>query len=73
MSKQHVTPNTSIDEELDRMNTASEAAQQAYWDTIAKHYPEINPRPLSREEEFAFDRSCLCALQQWLNTSKASS
>jgi hypothetical protein len=73
MSQQDLTPNTPSDDALDRMNTASEAAQQAYWDTIAKHYPECTPCPLNPDDAFAFDRSCLSALQHWLDASQASS
>jgi len=49
-----------------KMENVLEAAQIAFWEVIAKNYPEVTSGDFPPDAGFAFDKSCKDALEIWL-------
>ena len=51
------------------INSAVEAAQEAFWAVVVEHFPQIHSGDMSPWELLAFDNACLKAVDQWVDNN----
>lgn len=61
------TPLLLIDWMDARLTAAQDAAKDAFWDTLAKYYPEIETGDIGPEASQAFDEACNQAVLLWVD------
>jgi len=59
---------TMIDDE--KINEASRKAHDAFWETLAEQFPEIDTGDLPSEEAESFDRQCLETARLWVRLNE---
>ena len=57
-----------IDDE--RIQEASRQANDAFWETLADHFPEINSGDYPPEESEMFDLQCLEVARLWVRLNE---
>lgn len=54
------------DEIAERAVAAANAAQEAFWQTIVEHFPEVKSGDFAPDAAHYFDRACAGALTHWI-------
>lgn len=58
-----------IDDE--KIELASQKACDAFWETLAEQFPDIDPKEdLPEEEQSSFDRQCLETARLWVRLNE---
>ena len=57
-----------IDDE--KIHEASQKAHDAFWETLAEQFPEIDTGDLPEEEAESFDLQCLEAARLWVRLNE---
>lgn len=50
----------------ERINEAADDAQEAFWEVVAKKFPEVKTGDFSPEAQFAFDGVMKSGIMTWL-------
>lgn len=58
---------------IKRIDAAVRVADEAFWEVIAKQFPEIKTGDLSPDAVFEFSRSCNKVVEQWYNANSPDS